>query len=113
MIMRSGRIMIVQVCPTEKRRPSVGDVTEMIPPAMVAVTSWPLAAETVAGSRLAEPMNPATNTDAGAELDLLRSRDLLELALAHDGDPVSHGEAFLLIVGHEDERDPDLAPGSA
>ena len=35
-------------------------------------------------------------------------RHLLDPAPVHDGDPVAHGQRLLLVVGHVDERDPDL-----
>ena len=42
-------------------------------------------------------------------VDLLRRADLLDAALGQHGDLVAHGERFLLVVGHVDERDADLA----
>ena len=42
-------------------------------------------------------------------VDLLWRADLLDLAPAHDRDAVAHRERLALVVGHEDERDPDLA----
>ena len=41
-------------------------------------------------------------------VELLGQAELLDLALVHDRDPVAHRERLLLIVGHVDERDPDL-----
>ena len=41
-------------------------------------------------------------------VDRLRRRRLLDAALVHHRDPVAHRERLLLIVGHEDERDPEL-----
>ena len=41
-------------------------------------------------------------------VDLARRRHLLDPAVGHDGDPVAHRERLLLVVGHVDERDPDL-----
>ena len=54
-------------------------------------------------------MNPATNTDRGLVVDLLGRADLLDPALVHHRDPVAHRERLFLVVGHEDERDADLA----
>ena len=45
----------------------------------------------------------------GRGVDLLRRADLLDAALGQHGDLVAHGERFLLVVGHVDERDADLA----
>ena len=42
-------------------------------------------------------------------VDLLRRADLLDLAAAHHGDAVAHRQRLALVVGDEDERDPDLA----
>ena len=44
-----------------------------------------------------------------ALVDVLGVADLLELTLVHDRDRVRHRERLLLVVGHVDERDPDLA----
>ena len=38
-------------------------------------------------------------------IDVERRAQLLDLALAHDRDPVAHGERLFLVVGHEDEGD--------
>ena len=46
-------------------------------------------------------------------VDLPRRRELLDPAGVHHRDPVGHGQRLLLVVRHVDERDPDLAPGSA
>ena len=44
-----------------------------------------------------------------ALVDVLGVADLLELAQVHDRDRVRHRQRLLLVVGHVDERDPDLA----
>ncbi len=41
-------------------------------------------------------------------VDLDGCSDLLDLSPVHDGQPVAHGERLLLVVGHVEERDPDL-----
>ena len=41
-------------------------------------------------------------------VDLLRRTDLLDLAVAHHGEPVGHRHGLFLVVGDVDERDPDL-----
>ena len=41
-------------------------------------------------------------------VDLGRRTDLLDPALVEDGQAVAHRERLLLVVGHVDERDPDL-----
>ena len=45
----------------------------------------------------------------GAVVDLGRCADLFDVAGVHDRDAVTHRQRFLLIVGHVDERDADLA----
>ena len=54
-------------------------------------------------------MNPATNCSDGLLVDLLRRPALGDPALGHDRDAVRHRERLLLVVGDEDEGDPDLA----
>ena len=54
-------------------------------------------------------MKLATNTVDGAVVDLGRRADLVDVAGVHDRDAVAHRQRFLLVVGHVDERDPDLA----
>src|SRR3954467_14839612 len=41
-------------------------------------------------------------------VDLGRRSDLLDLAVVEDREPVAHRQRLLLVVGHVDERDPDL-----
>src|SRR5436190_30362 len=48
----------------------------------------------------------------GPLVDRRRRADLLDLALVGDGEPVTHRQRLLLVVGHVDERDPDLANGA-
>ena len=36
--------------------------------------------------------------------DLVRRRDLLDQAVAHDGDAVGHGQGLELVVGDDDGR---------
>jgi hypothetical protein len=42
-------------------------------------------------------------------VDLFRRAHLFEAPATHHRDAIGHGERLFLIVGHEDERDPDLA----
>ena len=42
-------------------------------------------------------------------VDLGGAADLVDVARVHDRDAVAHRQRFLLVVGHVDERDPDLA----
>ena len=42
-------------------------------------------------------------------VDLGRRADLLDAAEVEDRDAVAHRERFVLVVGHVDERDADLA----
>jgi hypothetical protein len=57
-------------------------------------------------------MNPATNADDGWSVDLgggAPANRSARRALVHDRDAVAHRERLFLVVGHEDERDADLA----
>ena len=54
-------------------------------------------------------MNPATKVVRGTLVDGLGRVALLDPALVHDRDPVRHRQRLLLVVGHVDERDPDVA----
>ena len=42
-------------------------------------------------------------------VDLGGGADLVDVARVHDRDAVAHRQRFLLVVGHVDERDADLA----
>ena len=42
-------------------------------------------------------------------VDLGGAADLVDIACVHDRDAVTHRQRFLLVVGHVDERDADLA----
>ena len=53
-------------------------------------------------------MKSATNRVAGRSYSSSGVPELLDLALVHDRDPVAHRERLFLVVGHVDERDPDL-----
>ena len=103
---RSGRIMTVTGSPA--LQPPTDSTAIRLPLSSCTTGDGPASA-TAPGSRLADPMKPATNTLAGCPVDLLRRSDLLDQAFAHHGDPVAHGERLVLVVGDEDERDPDLA----
>ena len=58
-------------------------------------------------------MNPATKVGARALVDVLGRLHLLDHAAVHHRDAVGHRERLLLVVGHVDERDPDLALDAA
>ena len=60
-------------------------------------------------SRLEVPTKPATNDVAGASYSSVGGGDLLDPAVAEDGDPVAHRQRLLLVVGDEAEGDADLA----
>ena len=45
----------------------------------------------------------------GVLVDVDRTADLLAEALAHDDEPVAHGERLFLVVGDVDEGDADVA----
>ena len=59
--------------------------------------------------RLLVPTKPATNSDARLLVDLGGRADLLDPAVVEDGDPVAHRQRLVLVVGHEDEGDADVA----
>ena len=50
------------------------------------------------------PMKLATNTLAGLAKISCGLRDLLDQAVAHDGDAVGHGQRLELVVGDDDRR---------
>ena len=52
---------------------------------------------------------PGDEHRRGLVVDLARRADLLDAALVHHRDPVAHRERLFLVVGHEHERDADLA----
>ena len=53
------------------------------------------------------PTKPATYAVAGVVVDGLGVGELLDPAGAHDRDPVAHRSASCLVVGDEDEGDPE------
>ena len=53
-------------------------------------------------------MKSATNGARRSVVEVLRRADLLDPAAVHDRDPVAHRQRLLLVVGHVDERDPDV-----
>ena len=63
---------------------------------------------TSAGTRFISPTKSATNGVARVGVELLRRVQLLQPALAHDPDPVGHGEGLLLVVGDEERGGADL-----
>ena len=54
------------------------------------------------------PTKPATNARRRPLVDLGGAPDLLDPAAVEHRDAVAHRERLLLVVGDEDERDPDL-----
>ena len=66
------------------------------------------APSSVPGSRLLTPRKPATKRVVGPLVEALRVAQLLVPAAVHDGDPIGHRHRLFLVVGHVDERDPDL-----
>ena len=59
-------------------------------------------------SRLVSPMKSATYRDAGRSYISRGAPELLDPSVAHQGDPVGHGERLFLVVGDVDERDAEL-----
>ena len=79
------------------------------PPGRRSTAGPSTASMTPAATRLSVPTNEATNAVAREVVDLGRRADLLDPAVAHDDDPVGQRERLLLVVGHVDRRDPELA----
>ncbi len=59
--------------------------------------------------QVGDPDEPGDELLGRVLVDVLGRPALGDPAAAHHGDPVRHRERLLLIVGHVDERDPDLA----
>ncbi len=55
------------------------------------------------------PTNPATNGGGRLVVDLRRRSDLLDATLVHHDDAVRELERLVLVVRHEQARDPELA----
>ena len=62
-----------------------------------------------AGEQVGGPDEAGDEHARRLPVDLLGGADLLDPAAAHHGDPVAHRERLVLVVGDEDEGDPDLA----
>ncbi len=69
-------------------------------------------ASTRKSSSFREPTKSAQNADCRPLVDLTRASDLLDEAVVHDRDPVAHRECLFLVVGHVDERRPELVLNS-
>ena len=54
------------------------------------------------------PRKPGHEARRRPLVEALRVAELLVLARVHDGDPIGHRHRLFLVVGHVDERDPDL-----
>ena len=67
------------------------------------------AARLPAGPQVGLPDEVGDEHRRGTVVDLGRRADLVDVAGVHDRDAVAHRQRFLLVVGHVDERDPDLA----
>ena len=100
----SGRSATVTACPAEPVR------------AALVRTSWPAsdrppaAASTIVAVDRVERADERRHERGGREVvDLERRADLLDPALAHHDDPIGQRERLLLVVGHVDRRDPELA----
>ena len=104
---RSGRSITVTGSPATA---SVGPATSTWAPLSSSTRERPSPTDSSgAGQEVGRADEPG-DEDAGRRgVDLLRRPDLLDLTAAHDGDAVAHRERLALVVGHEDERDPDLA----
>ena len=66
------------------------------------VATWPV-------SRLEVPTKPGHEAGGGLLVDLAGRADLLDAAVVEHRDPVREGQRLLLVVGHEEERDADVA----
>ena len=75
----------------------------------VNVPAWPRIAPAASPfEEVRGPDEPRHERGRRSLVDLGRGADLLDPAGAEHRDPVAHRERFLLVVGHVDERDPDL-----
>ena len=61
-----------------------------------------------AGQEVGRADEPGDEDARRRGVDLLRRADLLDEAAAHHGHAVAHRQRLALVVGDEDERDPDL-----
>ena len=59
--------------------------------------------------QVADAQEAGHEVGRGPLVQLLRWSELLDAAVAHDGDAIRHRHRLLLVVGDEDEGDPDLA----
>ena len=57
---------------------------------------------------VADPEEPGDEAGLRPLVEALRVGQLLVAALVHHGDAIGHRHRLLLVVGHVDERDPDL-----
>src|SRR6188508_466194 len=58
--------------------------------------------------KVADAEEPGHEVGRRSLVQLLWRPQLLDVAVPHDGDAIGHRHRLLLVVGHEDERDPDL-----
>ena len=63
---------------------------------------------TVRRQQVADAQEAGHEARARALVEALRVGQLLVAALVHDGDAIGHRHRLFLVVGHVDERDPDL-----
>jgi hypothetical protein len=71
--------------------------------------SVPLVTSTsVASMKFETPMKFRDEGVRRSLVQVVRLPGLLDQAVAHDDDQVAHRQRLLLVVGHVDERDPDL-----
>src|SRR4029079_4680147 len=58
--------------------------------------------------QVADPEEAGDEPGRGTLVEALRVAELLVPAAVHDRDPIRHRHRLFLVVGHVDERDPDL-----
>ncbi len=58
--------------------------------------------------QVADAQEPGDEPRPGSLVQAGRIGQLLVATVVHDGDAIGHRHRFFLVVGHEDERDPDL-----
>ena len=63
----------------------------------------------LAGEQVGGAHEAGDEGGAGVLVELRGGRDLLDAAVAEDGDPVAHRQRLLLVVRHEHEGDADLS----
>ena len=79
------------------------------PALSLTTVSFAVGGHHFAGQEVGRPDESGDEQCCRAVVDLLGGTDLFDATIAHHGDAVAHRERLTLVVGHEHERDADLA----